>query len=120
VITRNSYGCIVLNAARMFIADVDRPPTRAGEPRAGILQSFFARNRKPAETKRRKDLHASSVLQKVVEVISGEPAGLAFVYETAGGLRVILAHRKIDPCSAEAARTLDFHWERSALPSPVS
>jgi hypothetical protein len=87
---------------------------------AGILQSFFARNRKPAETKRRKDLHASSVLQKVVEVISGEPAGLAFVYETAGGLRVILAHRKIDPCSAEAARTLDFHWERSALPSPVS
>jgi hypothetical protein len=34
VITRNSYGCIVLNAARMFIADVDRPPTRAGEPRS--------------------------------------------------------------------------------------
>ena len=92
----------------MFIADVDRPPTEAGEPRAGILQSFFARNRKPAETRRGKDLYASSVLQKVVEVIGGEPAGLAFIYETAGGLRVILAHRKIDPCSDEAARTLDF------------
>ena len=108
VITRNSYGCVVLNAARMFIADIDRPLTEAEEPRAGILQSFFARNRKPAETGRGNDLSASSVLQKVVEVIGGEPAGLAFIYETAGGLRVILAHRKIDPCSDEAARTLDF------------
>jgi hypothetical protein len=34
--------------------------------------------------------------------------GLAFVYETAGGLRVILAHREMDPCSEETGRTLDF------------
>ncbi|MET0224443.1 MAG: hypothetical protein ABW346_08720 [Terrimicrobium sp.] len=30
VITRNSYGCMVLNAARMFIADVDHRPTDQG------------------------------------------------------------------------------------------
>ena len=70
VIARNSYGCMVINAARMFIADVDRRPAGAGEPRAGILQSFFGRDRTPRETERSKDLHASSLLEKVVEVVS--------------------------------------------------
>jgi hypothetical protein len=92
----------------MFIADVDRRPTEAGEPRAGILQTLFGRSRKPAETEIGKDLHASSVLQRVVEVVVRDSDGLAFVYETAGGLRIILAHREINPCSEEAARILDF------------
>jgi hypothetical protein len=43
-----------------------------------------------------------------VEVVSRDSGGLAFVYETAAGLRVILAHREIDPCSEEASRILDF------------
>jgi hypothetical protein len=107
VITRNSYGCMVLNAARMFIADIDRCPPGAEEPPAGILQSLFARNQKPADAERDKDLHASSVLEKVVKVVSASSDGLAFVYETAGGLRVILAHREMDPCSDEAGRVLD-------------
>lgn len=85
VITRNSYGCMVLNAARMFIADIDRRPTGADEASAGILQRLFARNQPPAEVERGKDLQASSVLEKVVDVISGDSDGLAFVYETAGG-----------------------------------
>ena len=108
VITRNSYGCMVLNAARLFIADVDRRPTGAGDRRAGILRSFFGRDRIPTETECRRDLHASSLLEKVVEVVSRASGGLAFVYETAGGLRVILAHREMDPCSEEAGRILDF------------
>jgi hypothetical protein len=108
VITRNSYGCMVLNTARMFIADVDRRPAQAGEPRTGILQTLFGRSRKPAETEIGKDLHASSAVQKVVEVVGRDSDGLAFVYETAGGLRIILAHREMDPCSEEAAQILDF------------
>jgi hypothetical protein len=108
VVTRNSYGCMVLKTARMFIADVDRRPTEAGEPRAGILQSLFSRNRKRAETENGRDLQASSVLQRVVELVGRDSNGLAFVYQTAGGLRIILAHREIDPCSAEAAQMLGF------------
>jgi hypothetical protein len=108
VITRNSYGCMVLNAARMFIADVDHRPTGKDVRQPGILQSFFARNRKPTGAEAAKDLHASSVLQKVGKVVSRDQGGLAFVYETAGGLRVILAHREMDPCSEETGRTLDF------------
>jgi hypothetical protein len=108
VITRNSYGCMVLNAARMFIADIDRRPTGAKESPAGILRGLFAGNQKPAEAERDKNLHASSVLEKVVEVVSGDSNGLAVVYETAGGLRMILAHREMDPCSDEASRILDF------------
>jgi len=94
VITRNSYRCMVLNAARMFIADVDRGPTEAAAPRAGILQTLFGRDRKSAETDTGRDLHASSVLQRVVEVVDRDSDGLAFVYETAGGLRIILAIRR--------------------------
>ena len=108
VITRNSYACMVLNAARMFIADVDHRPTGKDVRQPGILQSFFARNRKPTGTEAGKDLRASSVLQKVGEVVSRDYGGLAFVYETAGGLRVVLAHREMTPCSEEARRTLDF------------
>ena len=108
VITRNSYGCMVLNAARMFIADIDRRPTRIEDPPAGILQRLFGRNEKPAEAEDAKKLHASSVLEKVVEMVSADSDGLAFVYETAAGLRVILAHREMDPCSEEVERILDF------------
>lgn len=108
VITRNSYGCMVLNAARMFIADIDRPRRQAEEPPAGILHRFFARNPKPTEAEPDKGLQASSILAKVVEVISGDSDGLAFIYETAGGLRIIFGHREMDPCSEEAQRVLDF------------
>jgi hypothetical protein len=110
----------MLEPARMFIADVDRRPTEAGEPRAGILQTLFGRSRKPAETEIGKDLHASSVLQRVVEVVVRDSDGLAFVYETAGGLRIILAHREIDPCSEEGSANSRFHRERSALSSSLS
>ena len=40
-------------------------------------------DRRPIETERSKELHASSVLEKVVEVVSRDSGGLAFVYETA-------------------------------------
>ena len=91
----------------------------SGRAAPGILQSLFARNRKPAETEAGKDLRASSVLQKVGEVVSRDHGGLAFVYETAGGLRVILAHREMNPCSEEAAANSRLCRERSALPSAV-
>ncbi len=41
-------------------------------------------------------------------MVNGDSGGLAFVYQTAGGLRVILAHREVDPCSEEAGGILDF------------
>jgi hypothetical protein len=99
---------MVLNAARMVIADIDRCANGAEESSAGILQGLFARKREPAEAERNKNLHASSVLEKVVEVVSAHPDGLAFVYETADGFRVILADREMDPCSDEAGGVLDF------------
>jgi hypothetical protein len=105
VITRNSYGCMVLNAARMFIADIDLQPAEDGKPRGGILQRLLGGD--PAEAEPQGDLRLAAAARRVREATQTDGNGLALIYRTAGGLRVILPGREIDPSSEEAGRLLD-------------
>lgn len=106
VITRNSYGCMVLNAEEMFIADIDLQPIHNQQPRSGILRRLFGAGNQ-AEPKPDEDPQLVAAVRRVREVAKGASGGLVLIYRTAGGLRVILADRSIDPSSEEAGRLLD-------------
>ena len=98
VITRNSYGCAVLNAAQMFVADVDtcRTPAVSGSRAEAV------RRRKARDPWK---LREPSICGRASEGERGckrRAGGLCLIYRTAGGLRVIVADRLIDPSSEEA------------------
>jgi hypothetical protein len=106
VITRNSYGCMVLNAAQMFIADIDLQPIEEKKAPPGILQRLFGRGGNSTEVEGDEDPRLVAAVREVKDVAGGDFGGLALIYQTAGGLRVILANRKIDPSSEEAGELL--------------
>ena len=86
VITRNSYGCLVLNTARLLFVDVD-----VGEPpsHGGMLGRLFGSAKAVAK-------HAAtrqSVLDRA-EAWARQNAGWGWrVYETRAGLRLAAIHR---------------------------
>ena len=105
VITRNSYGCMVLNAEEMFVADIDLQPIDNQQPRPGIFQRLFGGSGKQAGPEPDEDPQLVAAVRKVREVADGA-GGLVSIYRTAGGLRVIVADRAIDPSSEGAGRLL--------------
>ncbi len=81
--TRNSYGCYVLNAARLFFIDID------------IRDEFCDRNESAGYTNRREAL-------EFIHQFSSRNKDLGFrVYNTAGGLRLIETTREWSPTSPE-------------------
>ena len=59
VITRNSYGCLVLNTARVMFVDIDFPePKRTG----GLLARLF---RKPPPSPPPADPHQEAAMQRI-------------------------------------------------------
>lgn len=92
VVTRNSYGALVLNSAELLFADVDFD-TRA---KPGGLLGLFGRP-------------ASPVAERVAKVEAWarrRPDLGVRVYETFGGLRVLLHNRPFAPGEPEAERIL--------------
>ncbi|HNQ74051.1 MAG TPA: hypothetical protein PKN95_10670 [Verrucomicrobiota bacterium] len=93
VITRNSYGCQVLNTARVMFVDVDLPEPK---PPGGFLQRLF---RKPAPAPTRT---ADGALAKVEAWTRQRPEWGWRIYRTRAGLRLLATHALIAPESAEA------------------
>jgi hypothetical protein len=91
-LTRNHYGALVLNTARVFIADVDAP-----EPSA--LARLFAFLTKPRD----KTWH----LARIAALQAERPEATYVVYETHSGLRVFRVDRDMEPGSDDAAHELD-------------
>lgn len=104
VVTRNGYGCLILNTARAAFVDVDldldlRAP-EAPSPRLG--RTLFAvmfgaaapRPREPAPVAPPKAL---------VSWLAADDERGARVYRTAAGYRYLLTHATFDPASAECA-----------------
>ncbi len=76
VVTRNGYGCEVLNAARVMFADIDLPEggARATQERAA--------------------------LERIERFVRGQPSFAFRVYRTFGGLRCLAIHGPLDPSPA--------------------
>jgi hypothetical protein len=98
VLTRNSYGCVVLNTARLVFVDVDTRP--------GSIGSFFAR------LLGRKTLDPQSALeQTLAEKLHAWTAARTDwrwrMYRTAAGVRLMAVHRPLAPDDALVAEAFD-------------
>ncbi len=90
VITRNSYGALILNTADVMFIDIDAPIGMFGKLRSILTGGGGAG-----------DL-AHKTASRLNE-IAGADTRLGFrLYSTAAGLRVLVTGRTFDPASAEA------------------
>ena len=86
LISRNAYGALILNTARIFFADVDLPEPSLGGLLAGL---FGKKTADPAEAAlvRLRDWHAR------------QPGWALRIYRTKAGLRLLATHDHFDPAS---------------------
>lgn len=110
-ITRNSYGCMVLNTANVMFVDVDLPAPSAG----GVLKSMFGRLFGGKEEAPSAGPEQEAIA-KLESFVSAHPAWSARVYRTFGGLRYLITHDFFDP---EARTTIAALEELGADPQYV-
>ena len=97
IITRNSYGCHVLNTARVMFVDVDLP-----EPKSpGLFSRLFGKpSAAPVVTE-------SSAIAKVENWTRNNPDWGWRIYRTRAGLRLLATHALFDPEAAASNSVFD-------------
>lgn len=96
VITRNSYGCLVLNTAQIMFVDVDAPePKSAGL--GGLFGGLFGK-KKPALAE---NPFQAELLSKAGQVVQRSPDWGWRVYKTRAGYRLLATHKLFDPAATE-------------------
>lgn len=100
VITRNAYGALVLNTARIMFVDVDLPEPKS--PLGGWLKKLFGKPEPPAAPV----THASVVAQAEAWCQSHPGWGWR-VYRTKAGLRLLATHALFEPESASTEQVFD-------------
>lgn len=90
VITRNSYGALVLDTARVMFVDVDLPEPKS--PLGGWLKKLFS---KPEPSSAR--ITEDSVLARAEAWRQSHPGWGWRVYRTKAGLRLLATHALFDP-----------------------
>lgn len=88
-ITRNSYGCLVLNTTDLMFVDVDAPEAKESSFLAGLF-GF----RKPAK-ERQPDEFLNQVMARVNDWVSRWPNWGWRVYRTGAGFRLLATHQPI-------------------------
>ena len=97
VITRNSYGCLVLNTARVMFVDVDLPEPK----RPGLLGRLFGgKPAAPAQT-------AEGAMAKVEEWVRHHSDWGWRIYRTRAGLRLLATHALFEPEAAVSEGVFD-------------
>ena len=101
VMTRNVYGCLVLNAAHVLFVDVD-----LGEPpeRGGVLSSWFGSERRVAGHSAKQQ----AVLSRAHEWVEKNPGWFWRIYQTRAGIRLAATHRTFDPADPICANVFDW------------
>lgn len=92
VITRNSYGCLVLNASSALFVDVDLKSNGDSQSVAGFLMGLFG---KKSASKYPADLEAA--LTKAEAWAKRNPSWGWRVYRTKAGLRFLAIHSCYEP-----------------------
>jgi len=93
VITRNSYGALVLNAARALFIDIDLPPAKP----AGIFGKLFGGKTATPE---------AEALARLQQWAARRPDNGVRVYRTAAGLRGLVTSYPLHPAGGEAQQIL--------------
>jgi hypothetical protein len=91
VITRNAYGCLVLNTARVMFVDVDLPEPK----KPGLFQKLFGKTSTEPPP-----LTESAALAKVENWTRSRPDWGWRIYRTRAGLRLLATHALFDPETA--------------------
>lgn len=98
VVTRNSYGCLVLNTARVMFVDIDFPEPRA--PRRGLFSLLFGK--KPEPTPPPPSNAQNDALAKI-ELWTRNRSDWGWrIYRTRAGLRLMATHALFDADSSTA------------------
>lgn len=84
IVTRNRYGCRVLNATRVLFLDVDLP----AQKKSGGLLSFFRAKPTP---------QAEQTLDRIRQALASVPGASFRLYRTAAGYRVLGTDRLYGP-----------------------
>jgi hypothetical protein len=82
VLTRNAYGAVVLNTARVLFLDIDRPPATFLERLGGLLG---------------RERSAGDVVPDTLRAALGASGATFRVYRTASGLRAMAIDREFEP-----------------------
>ena len=99
VVTRNSYGSLVLNTARVMFVDVDLPEPK---PATGFFKRLFGK----AELKPKDEDH-SNAIAKAEAWARNHPDWGWRIYRTRAGLRLLVTHALFDPESAVSDGVFD-------------
>jgi hypothetical protein len=86
VVTRNSYGCLVLNTARVMFVDIDLPEQKP----AGLFKRLFGGSGSA------KQLTPEAAIARVENWTRGNPGWGWRIYRTRAGLRLLATHALMD------------------------
>ena len=100
VITRNSYGALVLNTARIMFVDVDLPEPKTAL--GGWLKKLFGKPEPSAAL-----ITNDSVMARAAAWSQRHPGWGWRVYRTKAGLRLLATHALFEPESASAEEVFD-------------
>ncbi len=105
IITRNSYGSLVLNTTRVMFVDVDTYPAGSrltfGEALRNIWKSLTGKS--SADRLMREE----KLLSGFDEVCRSQP-GIGFrIYRTCGGFRLLITSSSYDPATSETLKLLE-------------
>lgn len=101
-VTRNNYGAVILNTARVAFIDLDFPSTTVGGQLKRLFAKLFGKS-VPSPDARRE----SEIWQRLEQFVADSPGHGFRVHRTFAGVRAIVTHDLYDPTSPT---TLDmFH-----------
>lgn len=104
VLTRNSYGSVVMNAARVLFADLDSPqlPQFAGGSALGLFwKRLFGRRKAPPATPK-----IDPCVTRVEAFCQSNPQLAVRLYRTFAGYRAVILNRTYDPQDSAVSRML--------------
>jgi hypothetical protein len=109
VVTRNSYGCLVLNTSRAMFVDVDLFPASGssitfGESLRHVWEALRGRATQ-ARLARTRQLEQQA-LAKIDDVSCSRPALGFRIYRTRGGFRLLVTSGGYDPVAADTLALL--------------
>ena len=93
VVTRNIYGCEVLNTAEAMFVDVDLPRPTLGQRLGRWL------GRRPADP-------VEERVNELRQILEADRWRAGRIYRTAAGLRILITDRLFEPASAEAEQLM--------------
>jgi hypothetical protein len=101
VVTRNSYGCLVLNTARVMFVDIDLPEQKSG---GGLLKKLFGK----AEPPPAEHPQQAQAIAQAEAWVRAHPGWGWRVYRTRAGLRLLATHAMFDADAAETETAFEY------------